>query len=123
MNKKILVVDDNKDIVEMYGIYFDSMGYETQAALSGNRALEIFKDFKPDFALLDIGLPDIDGYELCKKMMQMEEGKNTVFLSQSGWGSKDHFDKAYEAGFKEHFIKPIDHAHLEKILNEYSGSN
>ncbi len=106
--QKILVVDDNPDILTMYRILLETEGYEVETSADGKETIEKFKIFKPDVALLDIGLPDIDGYELCETLSKTPEGKNTIFLSQSGWGSDTHIDKAHKAGFREHFTKPLD---------------
>lgn len=115
---KILIVDDNEDNVMMFEVLLDSWGYETRVATNGNEAISIFPEFKPDIALLDIGLPDITGYELCKRLAALPEGKNTVFFSQSGWGDEEAFQAAREAGFVAHFVKPVDRDVLAQSLRD-----
>ena len=115
---KILIVDDNEDNVIMFEVLLDSWGYETRVATNGNEAISIFQEFKPDVALLDIGMPDITGYELCKRLAALPEGKNTVFFSQSGWGDEEAFQAAREAGFRTHFVKPVNHDVLAQSLKD-----
>lgn len=119
VSRKILIVDDNDAVLEMYNVLLKHEGYITRTAASGQEAIEIFKKFQPDFALLDIGMPDIDGFELCKRLSTTEEAKNTVFISQSGWGNKEKVQEARQAGFKEHLIKPLDRDILRSTLQKY----
>lgn len=119
---KVLVVDDNPDVTNMLELLLQSAGHQAQTASSAQEALNIFAEFKPDIALLDIGMPDIDGYELCERLLRLPEAVNTVFLSQSGWGNKEYREKALQVGFKEHFVKPLDMATLERALKKYSSS-
>ncbi len=119
-SQKILIVDDNPDVTDLMDILLQSMGHETATASSGREAIELFKQFQPDFALLDIGMPDIDGYELCKILRALPEAENTVFLSQSGWGNKEYVDKAFEVGFTQHFVKPLELSALQAALNKYA---
>ncbi|MBL3656364.1 ATP-binding protein [Fulvivirga sediminis] len=116
---KVMIVDDNVDVVEMYELMLMSEGYEIATAFSGKEAIEKFKSFKPDFALFDIGMPDMDGFELCAKLKETPEAKNTIFISQSGWGNKDKMEQARDVGFDEHLIKPVDKAILRKTLSKY----
>lgn len=113
---KILVVDDNPDVTAMLELLLQNSGHETRSASNGKEAIKIFPSFKPDIALLDIGMPDIDGYELCETLSRTPEAEHTVFLAQSGWGNKDHKERALAAGFKEHFVKPLDIRVLEEAL-------
>jgi light-regulated signal transduction histidine kinase (bacteriophytochrome) len=119
--KKILIVDDNPSVLSMYNLLLKHEGYETRTAKTGREAIEIFKDFAPDFALFDIGMPDMDGFELCRRLSITEEGKNTIFISQSGWGNKEKVDEAKAAGFSEHLIKPLDRDMLRATLQKFQS--
>lgn len=119
-SRKVLVVDDNADVTEMLAILLQSSGHETKTASNGADAIEIFKRFKPDFAVLDIGMPDIDGYQLCKILRALPEAQHTIFFSQSGWGNKEYIDKALNVGFAHHFVKPLEFSVLEQAINQYS---
>ena len=117
---KVLVVDDNADVTEMLAILLQNAGHQTETASSGIEAIEIFKRFKPDFAVLDIGMPDIDGYQLCTLLRALPEAQHTTFFSQSGWGNKEYIDKAFAVGFARHFVKPLEFSVLEEAINKYS---
>src|SRR5690606_21044921 len=119
-SKRVLVVDDNADVTEMLAILLQNSGHETLTASNGQDAIEIFKRFKPDFAVLDIGMPDIDGYQLCRILRALPEARHTIFFSQSGWGNKEFIDKAFEAGFAQHFVKPLEFSVLEQAIDKYS---
>ncbi|UII27471.1 ATP-binding protein [Fulvivirga maritima] len=116
---KIMIVDDNIDVVEMYELMLLSDGYQIITAFTGEEAIKKFKAFKPDFALFDIGMPDMDGFELCEKLKNTPEASGTIFISQSGWGNKEKVERARKAGFDEHLIKPVDKSILRKTLSKY----
>jgi light-regulated signal transduction histidine kinase (bacteriophytochrome) len=119
VQQKIMIVDDHADILMMYEMLLEDMGYDVITAKDGAEAIAQFGLHKPDVALLDIGLPDIDGFELCKKLKESDPTGKAVFISQSGWGSQKHVKKALEAGFIEHFVKPLDPDLLKKTLSKY----
>ncbi|MAM88949.1 MAG: histidine kinase [unclassified Hahellaceae] len=117
---RILVVDDNEDIAAMYEILLNAAGYDTKSVTRPRDSIELFKRFKPHFALLDIGMPDLNGYELCRILSALPEAEHTVFLSQSGWGNKEDVAKAYAAGFREHMVKPLNSQTLQLVLQKYA---
>lgn len=119
---KILVVDDNEDNVLMFEMLLEASGYEIATATNGTDAIAVFREFQPDIALLDIGLPDINGYELCQQLAALPGGKNTVFFSQSGWGDEQAFETARKSGFTAHFVKPVHHSVLLQALQEARSS-
>ncbi len=119
--KKILIVDDNKAVLSMYNLLLKHEGYDTRTASTGKEAIKIFKEFAPDFALFDIGMPDIDGFELCRRLSTTPEAENTVFISQSGWGNKEKVEEAKAAGFSEHLIKPLDRDMLRATLQKFQS--
>lgn len=118
IKKKILVVDDNLDILSTYKILLKKEGFTVVSASNGKEAIDKFESFQPDYALLDIGMPDMTGYELCKILKEKPGAEQTVFLSQSGWGNKEHEEKSRKAGFKEHLVKPLKIEVLKNILSE-----
>ncbi len=119
--KKILIVDDNQAVLSMYNLLLKHEGYETRTASSGKEAIAVFKEFAPDFALFDIGMPDMDGFELCRTLSATPEAKNTIFISQSGWGNKEKVEEAKQAGFSEHLIKPLDRDMLRETLQKFQS--
>jgi len=114
--KKVLFVDDNADIVEVYCLLCDTLGYETKGISDPLEAESVFISFVPDCVFLDIGMPDIDGYELCSILKKLPEAANTQFYAQSGWGSKKDIERALESGFTGHFVKPLSLDNLKSAL-------
>ncbi len=115
---KVLIVDDNKDAAQTMGWLMEALGCTAKVVNNGSSAIETAPDFQPDLILLDIGMPDMNGYEVCKAMQEMPELKDTVFTAQTGWGQPEHRKKSKEAGFHHHLVKPVEMAALEPILNE-----
>jgi len=114
----VLVVDDNKNQVESVSALLKIFGCEVRAAHDGLSALEVLKDFIPEFALIDIGLPGIDGLELARRIRKVNEYKNIVLIAQTGWGRDEDREESRQAGFNYHLTKPLNFQLLEKILTE-----
>lgn len=114
--KKALVVDDNLESAQTLGWMMEMLGYETATVNKGKDALEQVKNHVPDVVLLDIGMPDINGYDVCKEMKNLPGLEKTLFIAQTGWGQKEHMEKSKSVGFDHHLVKPIDLPVLEKIL-------
>jgi two-component system CheB/CheR fusion protein len=91
-------------------------------AYSGRRALELAEKFHPQFVVLDIGLPDLDGYEVARLMRGAEWGKGTVLVAATGWGREDDKQRAFAAGFNHHLTKPIAGEELLALLRSLSES-
>jgi CheY-like chemotaxis protein len=89
------------------------MGHTTQVAYDGPSALQIAGDFRPELALLDIGLPVMDGYELGRRLSKTPGCENVKLVALTGYGQSTDRERSREAGFEEHLVKPID---LERIL-------
>ena len=115
----ILVVDDNTDVTSLLEILLSGEGHKPITAHNGREAIEKFKFFEPQIAILDIGMPDMDGYELCEALRDLPEAKDTIFFAQSGWGNQEYVDRALQVGFHRHFVKPLDFKTLKAAINEY----
>ncbi len=116
MGQRILVVDDNVDSARMLELLLKSKGHEVVKATSGTEGLAKFHEFKPDIALLDIGIPDMDGYEICRAIRASPHGKNVYVVAQTGWGQDEHLRRSREAGFDKHLVKPIMPATLWSLI-------
>lgn len=110
----ILVVDDNDAAAYAVGRLLELKGYVAEYAYDGTHALERAREVKPDTILLDIGLPDMDGYTVAKKLRAEGFAKNLVALT--GYGSPEEQQKAKESGFDHHLVKPIGIAELRRVL-------
>jgi DNA-binding response OmpR family regulator len=78
--------------------------------------LEVAATFRPDAILLDIGMPKLNGYEVCRRIRQQAWGKNMVVIALTGWGQEEDKRRSLEAGVDSHLVKPVDHAALKKLL-------
>ena len=116
LSKSVLVVDDNKNQVESIAMLLKILGCEVRAAHDGLSALEALKEFIPEFALIDIGLPGIDGFELARRIRKVDEFRNIVLIAQTGWGREEDRAESRQAGFNYHLVKPLDFQLLERIL-------
>jgi len=114
--QRILVVDDNVDAALMLERLLQLNGKQTRLAHSGLDALEVAEQFRPHLILLDIGLPKLNGYEVCKRIRKQPWGKDMVVIALTGWGQEDDRKRSKEAGFNAHFVKPLERAALMLVL-------
>lgn len=115
-NYRVLVVDDNKECAKTMMWTMEMLGHTAQFSLDGKAAIRLAKSFQPDVIFLDIGLPGMNGYEICQAMRKESILKNTVFVAQTGWGQKEHKERSKGAGFDYHLVKPVDISALKDIL-------
>ena len=113
---RILIVDDNRPTVETLTILLDSLGNTTHAAYDGLEAVRLAEALRPDVILLDIGLPKIDGYEVCRRIRQHDWGRTTLVFALTGLGYDEASELSKSAGFDMHLVKPVDPEALEKLL-------
>ncbi len=113
---RVLVVDDNVDAAQMLATLLEMNGYEVSIAYDGKGALASAVQAPPDVALLDIGLPDIDGHELARRLRAMPETTQAVLVALTGYGQVEDQRRAYKAGFDHHMAKPADLAKLLELL-------
>jgi PAS domain S-box-containing protein len=113
---KILVVDDNRDAADTCAMLLEASGHHVQTAYTGRQALELARAFRPHAMLLDIGLPDMDGYGLAEQVRTMAWGRSTVLVAVTGWGQAQDRQRAVEAGFDQHLVKPISAETVETLL-------
>lgn len=114
--RRILVVDDNVDSAESLTMLLKLTGNETRAAFDGLEALESAATFHPDIILLDIGLPELNGYEVARKVREQPWGKHIILIALTGWGQKEDRRRSREAGFDHHLTKPVDLPALKVLL-------
>jgi two-component system CheB/CheR fusion protein len=114
--KRILVVDDREDQMRSMRTLLARMGHEVHVAQSGERALAALAEFPAEFALIDIGLEGMDGYELARRIRQRPELQHIILVAQTGWGRDEDRRRSHEAGFDHHLVKPISRESLEQIL-------
>jgi CheY-like chemotaxis protein len=114
---RVLIVDDNVDAAETLGMQVRILGAnEVRTALSGEVALQTAPAFRPDIVLLDLGMPEMDGYEVARRIRQEPWGKDVMLVAVTGWGQEEHRQRTKEAGFDRHLTKPADPADIESLL-------
>ena len=118
--KRILVVDDNVDSAESLTVLLGLTGNETRTAYDGLEALEEAASFRPDVILLDIGLPELNGYDVARKIREQSWGEKMTLVALTGWGQDEDRRRSKEAGFNHHLTKPVDLAALKKLLADSS---
>lgn len=118
----VLIIDDNEDAAESLAMLLEAEGHLTCTANDGKTGLQRASDFPADAIVLDIGLPDLDGYEVARLIRQKPSGENTLLIAVTGWGQEKDRQAAASAGFDFHFTKPVDLDELLAALNGYFSS-
>ena len=113
---RILIVDDNRDGADSLAMMLRIMGNYTRTAYDGQEGADLAGEFLPDVMLLDIGLPKLNGYEVCRYIREQSWGKSVVLIAVTGWGQDDDRRRSHEAGFDSHMVKPVDPQALMKTL-------
>ena len=116
-SSRILVVDDNVDTANGLSRLLKLLGHEVRTAHNGRESHEIAKLQCPDFVLLDIGLPEMDGYEVARRLRGDENCRRAVIVAVSGYGQEDDIARGREVGFDHHLVKPVDRDALLTILS------
>lgn len=114
--KRILVVDDNVDNAESLSMLLSLNGYETRVAFDGLVALELAGQFRPQIVLLDIGLPKMNGLDVCRRIRKEPWGVDIQIIAVTGWGQDSDRQKSADAGFDHHLVKPVEYSHIEQAL-------
>jgi CheY-like chemotaxis protein len=112
---RVLVIDDNRDGADILGILIEEQGGVICVAYDGNSGVLAARDFKPDVVLLDIGLPDMDGYEVCRRL-RAQFGSAVGIIALTGWGQEQVKQRALDSGFDAHLTKPADPQQLSETI-------
>lgn len=116
---RILVVDDNKDAAQMLALYLETMGHQVLIAHSSTLALVHANREKPDVCILDIGLPEMDGNELVRRLRAQPQTAQALFIAVTGYGQEHDRLRTMAAGFNHHLVKPVDVAKLANLLDQH----
>jgi signal transduction histidine kinase/ActR/RegA family two-component response regulator len=115
---RILIVDDNVDSAKSLETLLVATGHEVRSAFNGERALEIAEILRPEIALLDIGLPGMNGHEMARRLRSRTWCRDTVLVAMSGWGQEADKSRSAEVGIDHHWVKPIDLHRLQQLMAE-----
>ena len=114
--RRILIVDDNIDILISLEMLLDLMGYIVETASNGLEAIDTARTFHPDLILMDIGMPQLNGYAVAKEIRKQSWGEKFFIVALTGWGHEQDKQDAKEAGFDFHITKPIKIDMLKRLL-------
>lgn len=114
--RRVLVADDDRDNADTLAQLLRERGNEVTAAYAGDAAVEAAAREKPDVALLDLGMPGMDGFEVCRRIRRQPSGRRMFMVALTGWGRPEDREQSRAAGFDEFLMKPIDIAVLEELL-------
>lgn len=118
---RILVADDNEDAATSLALLLKLQGHHVETAADGVRALAAVARFRPEVVLLDIGMPELNGYEVCRRLRAAADGKDLVVVAITGWGQEQDRQRARDAGFDAHLVKPIEPAALFDVLRTFTA--
>jgi CheY-like chemotaxis protein len=116
MNERVLVVDDDRDTADVLARLINAFGYEAKAVYSGLEAIEQAAEFQPDMAFIDIGMPDLNGYETVARLRQQRGSVHVILVALTGWSRDEDKRRAYDCGFDLHVVKPITAENLKELL-------
>jgi CheY-like chemotaxis protein len=119
--RRILIVDDNRDSADSLAMLLEITGNKTYLAHDGIEAIEAIEKHRPEVVLLDIGLPKLNGHEVCRRVREQPWGKDIVVIALTGWGQEDDRRKSEQAGFNGHLVKPVDYEKLLELLGELTN--
>ncbi|HEX8614333.1 MAG TPA: response regulator [Telluria sp.] len=118
----ILLIEDNDDGREMMATMLGAYGYRVREAADGVQGVQMAHSFLPDVALVDIGLPGIDGYEVARRLRQDDGTRHIKLIALTGYGLADDQRRVLEAGFDKHLVKPVDIAHLLDAIGQFAAT-
>ena len=114
--QRILVADDNRDAADSLAVILRIAGHDVRTAYDGHQALDVAETFKPSLALLDLGMPRVNGHDTARRLRETEHGRNIVIIALTGWGQPEDRNRSLAAGFDHHLVKPVDPSMLERLL-------
>jgi signal transduction histidine kinase len=114
--RRVLIVEDNADAADSLALLLRALGHEVRVVGDGPAALEAASSFRPDVALLDIGLPEMDGYEVARRLRRDPALGDAVLVALSGYGQEEDRRRSHAAGFDVHLVKPVDLEGLQALL-------
>ncbi len=116
--RRVLIVDDNRDSAISLSMLLSLSGYDTKTAFDGEEALSVAQRFDPDVVLLDLGLPKLSGFDVCRRLRTTTCGRALVIIAVTGWGMEDDRLRSLDAGFDALLLKPVDPDVLRQKLRE-----
>jgi signal transduction histidine kinase/CheY-like chemotaxis protein len=116
--RRVLLADDNVDGAESLRVNLEIQGHEVRVAFDGAAALDLADDFRPEIMVLDLGMPKLDGLEVCRRVRAREWGDDVTIIALTGWGQEQDRRRTLEAGFDHHLVKPVEPQALARLISE-----
>jgi signal transduction histidine kinase/ActR/RegA family two-component response regulator len=113
---RVVIIDDNGDAAHTMSMLIEELGGAARIAHDAASGLEVVQQFQPDIVFLDIGMPGTDGYEACRQLRRLPSQKRVVIVAVTGWGQPQDKQRALDAGFDAHLVKPVDPSILTRVL-------
>ena len=117
-HKRVLLVDDHADSRDMYALVLRADGHEVCEAENGAGAFAMFRSAPPDVAIVDIGLPGMDGYDVARWIRSQPDGEHVTLIALTGYGFPEDHERSRAAGFNRHMVKPASPADLRRAVDE-----
>ena len=121
-NLRILVADDVADSLQSLTLALQILGHDVRSAPDGPQALDLAFGYRPDVAILDIGMPGRTGYEVATQIRQTDWGRDALLIALTGWGQREDVHRAHMAGFDHHMTKPADFATLQRMIDVFAAA-
>ncbi len=118
---RVLIVDDNADITKVLSVLVEHSGHVARMAYDAVSSIELAREFQPDVALLDIGLPGMSGYELAQRLRCEKGLEKTLLVALTGYSRDEDRKRAEESGFAVHLVKPVTVDALQQVLQRVAG--
>jgi CheY-like chemotaxis protein len=119
-SRRVLLVDDNVDAAESLAQLLSLSGHDTRTAGDGPRALQVAREFQPEFVFCDLGLPGMNGYEVARQLRALPFGREMVLAALTGYGQPGDRERSMHAGFDAHLVKPVDPTVIESFLDDHA---
>jgi PAS domain S-box-containing protein len=120
--RSVLLIEDSRDAREMFRMMLELAGHRVYEAEDGARGLELLEHEHPEVAIIDIGLPGLDGYQVAKRIRAQPGGRSMLLLALTGYGLSSDIQRSVEAGFDHHLVKPVDECELARLLGGMKGN-
>jgi PAS domain S-box-containing protein len=121
-SRRVLIADDNQDAAETLGMLLEIEGHKVRVVHDGRSAVSAFTEFEPEVAVLDIGMPELNGYEVARHVRVNLKARTVTLIALTGWGQDRDKELALAAGFNHHFTKPVEPAQICEILRSLTGT-
>ena len=116
VRSRALIIDDNRDAAITTAMFVEELGGTALTAFDGATGLAAVESFRPDIVFMDIGMPGLDGYEVCRRIREMPAQRHVVIVAITGWGQAQDKQRALDVGFDAHLTKPVDPDALAQLL-------